>query len=100
MFSQSQQSGNVRQGPSDPGLSLREGRARRPARAGGMPGQAATRVLSAMRRSDMRHLAKLSRARWVITAGTGRALRRALETHEYPPADLSQIEKWDCLGYV
>ena len=48
----------------------------------------------------MRHLAKLSRARWVITAGTGRALRRALETHEYPPADLSQIEKWDCLGYV
>jgi hypothetical protein len=48
----------------------------------------------------MRHLAKLSRARWVITARTGRALRRALEMHEYPPADLSQIEKWDCLGYV
>jgi hypothetical protein len=61
-----------------------------------MPGQAATRVLSAIRRPDMRHLAKLSRARWVITARTG----RALETHEYPPAYLSQIEKWDRLGYV
>jgi len=41
-FRGAEQDGNVREGPSDPGLSLREGRARRPAQAGGLPGQAAT----------------------------------------------------------